>query len=231
MTIIDDISNLRTDWKDMLLACTTSENISIDTMLTKEDNDNNTVYPEKPLRFVAFSLFNVNELKVVLIGQDPYHGVATNGHPLANGFCFSVPHECGKCPSSLKTVFKEIEHEYGVMRTNTDLLDWAQQGVLLLNCALTVRANKPNSHMKVWKPFTETVLRTINERCEGVVYILWGEFAKSLGKLIDKNKNCILECRHPSGLAASKGPLIGNNHFKMANEYLESVGKECIKWV
>ena len=118
-------------------------------------------------------------------------------------------------------------------RRNTDLSDWSSQGVLLLNCALTVEKGRPNSHMKVWKPFTNDLLCWLGSNTKHVVYILWGEFAKAYSTLIDinDNKNMVLTCRHPSPLAQNKGPFVGNNHFKMANDYLIEKNKTPIKWV
>lgn len=198
-----------------------------------ETNQDVSVYPARHLVFSAFNSFNTNELKVVIIGQDCYHSVAKNGLPLACGLAFSVPRECATTPPSLRVIFKELEHEYGIKRTDTDLSDWSSQGVLLLNCALTVERGRPNSHMKVWKPFTNDLLTWLGMNTKHVVYILWGEFAKAFAPLIDTNghKNTILTCRHPSPLAQNKGPFVGNNHFKLANDYLTKYGKQPIKWL
>jgi uracil-DNA glycosylase len=157
--------------------------------------------------------------------------LSKNNLPLACGLSFSVNEECKTLPPSLRVIFDEINHEYGVKRTNTDLSDWAKQGVLMLNCALTVRQGKPNSHAKLWKPFTDDMIKYIAEHCQHVVYILWGEFAKGYSQYIDDTQNCILTCRHPSPLAQRKGPFVGNNHFKLANEYLQKNNKQPIVWV
>lgn len=222
-----------TSWCYLLLQCIKPFIETIRDKLNKEYQDNNNVFPSNKNIFRCFSTFDRNNLKVVILGQDAYHTKAKNGIPLADGLCFSVPEACNKCPPSLKTIFKELEFEYGVKRTNTDLLDWSQQGVLLLNCALTVQEGKPGSHMKVWKPFTEAIIKRIASEQEGIVYMLWGEFAKSYVQSanIDTTKNLVLMSRHPSPLAMSKGPFVGNMHFKKANEYLEANGKTGVKWV
>lgn len=228
--MMEGISNVHESWCDIVKSLLEPHKDGIISLLEIDEVAGHHVFPSPEKRFKAFS-FPMQELKVVIIGQDSYYSRAKNGLSLADGLCFSVPSECGKCPPSLKTIFNELYHEYGLKRTNTDLSDWAEQGVLMLNCALTVRENKPGSHMKVWKPFTQAFLQHLNTRHEHIVYILWGEFAKSFGSLVDKDKNKILECRHPSGLAASKGPFIGNNHFTLTNEYLVQHNKSPIKWV
>jgi uracil-DNA glycosylase len=222
-----------TDWQDILSECIEPYKSTIDGMLKREVDEGNEVFPKSQDIFKAFANFDKKDLKVVILGQDAYHNKAKNGVPFAHGLCFSVPNECQKSPPSLTTIFKELEHEYGVRRTNTNLIDWSQQGVLLLNCALTVREGKPNSHMKVWKPFTEALLKRIANEQKGLVYILWGEFAKSciVNVGVNADENLILTSRHPSPLAVSKGPFIGNMHFQKANDYLIQQGKEPIKWL
>jgi uracil-DNA glycosylase len=222
-----------TDWSKLLIECIAPFQSSINNLLHSETSNKHEVFPQVGDIFKSFAQFDRKDLKVVILGQDAYHTKAKNGVPLANGLCFSVQNDCGKCPPSLTTIFKELEHEFGVKRTNTDLEDWAAQGVLLLNCALTVRSGQPNSHIKVWKPFTEAVVRRIASEQHGIVYILWGEFAKSYVQLadIDETTNYVLTSRHPSPLAMNKGPFVGNMHFKRANEYLEIIGKCSIKWV
>lgn len=217
-------------WHSILTELITPHQSKIVQLLASETDAQACVFPTPDQMFSAFKLPKDN-VKVVIIGQDSYYSRAPNGMPLANGLCFSVPQECQKCPPSLKTIFNELHHEYGVRRTNTDLNDWVGQGVLLLNCAMTVREGKPGSHMKVWKPFTHELIKHLSMHHEHVVYILWGEFAKSFGDYIDKTKNMVLECRHPSGLAASKGPFVGNNHFMLSNQYLDSHGKTTINWL
>ncbi len=231
MSIKEQIHQIGNDWIDILLALIETHYEDIYKQLSDDVKEFNSIFPAKKYIFNAFKYCPFNNIKVVIIGQDCYYSRSKNGSILANGLCFSVSQECNKCPPSLKTIFDELYNEYGERRMNTDLSDWASQGVLLLNCALTVREGKAGSHMKVWKSFTEDIIKYITRECQNIVYILWGEFAKSYSKYIDKNNNLVLECRHPSGLAASKGPFVGNNHFKLTNDYLLYNGKEPIKWI
>ena len=234
MNIIEVIkATCHTDWQELLLECIQPYETSVNSLLQAELEGSFQVFPKINDIFKAFSTFNRDDLKVIILGQDAYHTKAKNGVALADGMCFSVPLECNKCPPSLATLFKELEHEYGKKRTQTDLIDWSCQGVLLLNCALTVREGKPGSHMKIWKPMTERIIKKIAAEKQGLVYILWGEFAKSYIDIgnIDINKNLVLASRHPSPLAVSKGPFIGNMHFTKANEYLVAKGLEPITWV
>lgn len=231
MIIKEQINCIENDWVDILLPLIDPYYQHIDKQINDDTQTLKGIFPKHNDIFNAFKYCPFNNIKVVIIGQDCYYSRAKNGTILANGLCFSVSEECNKCPPSLKTIFDELYYEYGERRVNTNLSDWAVQGVLLLNCALTVREGKAGSHMKVWKGFTEDVIKYITKECNNIVYILWGEFAKSYAKYINKNNNLILECRHPSGLAASKGPFVGNNHFKLANEYLQVHGKEVIKWI
>lgn len=231
MTIINNLYNINNDWIDVLLPIINPYYENIDKLINDDTQSLNCIFPNQKDIFNAFKYCPFHNIKVVIIGQDCYYSRAKNGSILANGLCFSVSKECNKCPPSLKTILDELEYEYGERRINTDLTDWALQGVLLLNCALTVREGKAGSHMKAWKGFTEDVIKYVTKECNNIVYILWGEFAKSYAKYINKNNNLILECRHPSGLAASKGPFVGNNHFKLTNEYLENHGKEIIQWI
>ncbi len=231
MSIEEELSTIQTTWKDVLVPLYDVHSNKIEQAIAADEQQGHCVFPNKNEVFNGFSQFDAEDLKVVIIGQDCYYSRAKNKRVLANGLCFSVSTDCMTCPPSLKTIFQELQHEYGgALRTNTDLSDWASQGVLLLNCALTVREGKAGSHMKLWKGFTESVIKHIAENHKNVVYILWGEFAKSYAKLVDKAENLVLECRHPSGLAASKGPFVGNNHFRQANEYLVSKGKQAIVW-
>lgn len=231
MSIKEYIHHLENDWIDILLPLIDLYCEDIDKQVNDDATNLISIFPPKASIFNAFKYCPFNNIKVVIIGQDCYYSRAKNCSILANGLCFSVNSECNKCPPSLKTIFDELYFEYGERRVNTDLSDWALQGVLLLNCALTVREGKAGSHMKIWKGFTEDVIKYLTRECSNIVYILWGEFAKSYAKYINKNNNLVLECRHPSGLAARKGPFVGNNHFKLANQYLEVHGKETIQWV
>lgn len=231
MSIKEYIHEIENDWNNILSSLIEPYYVCIDKQIDDDTQNSCCIFPEYKYIFNAFKYCPFNNIKVVIIGQDCYYSRTKNGSILANGLCFSVNPECNKCPPSLKTIFDELYDEYSERRVNTDLSDWALQGVLLLNCALTVREGKAGSHMKLWKGFTEDVIKYITRECNNIVYILWGEFSKSYSKYINKNNNLVLECRHPSGLAASKGPFVGNNHFRLANQYLEFHGKEPISWI
>lgn len=179
--------------------------------------------PTKMLR--AFDMVAPEEVKVVILGQDPYH---TPG--VADGLAFSSLPE-NPIPPSLLNMFKEIEAEFGVTCARTpDLTRWAEQGVLLLNASLTVESGKANSHIAFgWHTFTDAVIRIISRDCEHVVFLLWGNYARQKRELIDASKHLILESAHPSPLSASKG-FFGNGHFKKANAYLKARGRAEITW-
>lgn len=184
-------------------------------------------FPPKELIFSAFEQFDFQDTKVVIIGQDPYHGTGE-----ANGLCFSV-NDGVAIPPSLKNIFTEINTEYDriLFPTSGNLERWAKQGVLLLNAGLTVRKDEANSHKHLkWNVFTDFVIDLINQKLENVVFLLWGSFAQKKGKLIDREKHLVLESGHPSPLSANRGMWFGNNHFKLTNEYLREKGKEEIEW-
>lgn len=186
-----------------------------------------TCFPPKELIFSAFEQFDFQDTKVVIIGQDPYHGTGE-----ANGLCFSV-NDGVAIPPSLKNIFTEINTEYDriLFPTSGNLERWAKQGVLLLNAGLTVRKDEANSHKHLkWNVFTDAVIDLINQKLENVVFLLWGSFAQKKGKLIDREKHLVLESGHPSPLSANRGMWFGNNHFKLTNEYLREKGKEEIEW-
>lgn len=193
----------------------------------KNEYKSTTIYPPPKAIFRAFDLTPFDEVKVVILGQDPYHGPKQ-----ANGLCFAV--EDGvPMPPSLQNIFKEIEAEYGQPLKNRsgDLTRWAKQGVLLLNATLTVRASTAGSHQnKGWEQFTDAAIKALSEQREGLVFILWGNYARAKGAHIDRSKHCVLESPHPSPFSAYNG-FFGNGHFKKANEYLESHGKEPIDWL
>lgn len=182
------------------------------------------VFPPGSQIFRAFELTPVNKVKVVILGQDPYHGPGQ-----AHGLSFSVPDNM-PAPPSLKNIFKEIETDLGVrMSGYPNLENWARQGVLLLNAVLTVRCAEAASHSKIgWQEFTDAVIRYISDNCEGVVFMLWGNFARTKSELIDHSRHCVLEAAHPSPLA--RGAFFGCRHFSKANEYLTSIGRAPIDW-
>ena len=186
-----------------------------------------TCFPPKELIFSAFEQFDFQDTKVVIIGQDPYHGTGE-----ANGLCFSV-NDGVAIPPSLKNIFTEINSEYDriLFPTSGNLECWAKQGVLLLNAGLTVRKDEANSHKHLkWNVFTDAVIDVINQKSENVVFLLWGSFAQKKGKLIDREKHLVLESGHPSPLSANRGMWFGNNHFKLTNEYLRVKGKGEVEW-
>jgi uracil-DNA glycosylase len=199
------------------------------TDFVKKEYTSTTVYPPAKLIFNAFNLCPLDQVKVVIIGQDPYHGPGQ-----AMGLSFSVP-DGVNIPPSLQNIYKEIESDLGrpspLAATGTgDLEYWAEQGVLLLNATLTVRARTPGSHQgKGWEAFTDEVIKIINEEKEGVVFMLWGSYAQKKAGFVDRQKHLVLESAHPSPFAAHKG-FFGNRHFSQANAYLEAHGQEPIEW-
>lgn len=192
--------------------------------LHKEKADGQVIYPPGSQIFRAFDLTPVEQVKVVILGQDPYHGPGQ-----AHGLSFSVPAGI-PAPPSLKNIFKEIETDLGVQMSGyPDLEKWARQGVLLLNAVLTVRGGQAASHSKIgWQEFTDAVIKYISDNCEGVVFMLWGNFARSKAELIDRSKHVVLEAAHPSPLA--RGAFFGCRHFSRANEALASFGRTPIDW-
>ncbi|GAA4828177.1 uracil-DNA glycosylase [Algivirga pacifica] len=191
----------------------------------KEEYQTQTIYPAGKHIFNAFNHCTFEDIKVVILGQDPYHGPGQ-----ANGLCFSV-NDGVPFPPSLRNIFKEIENDLAKEVPSTGNLErWADQGVLLLNATLTVRAHQAGSHQnRGWETFTDEVIKQIAEQCEGVVFLLWGAYAQKKGKVIDKSKHLVLQSPHPSPLSAHRG-FFGNKHFSQANEYLEQQGKAPIEW-
>ena len=183
------------------------------------------IFPPAPLIFNAFEQCPFDKVKVVIIGQDPYHG---DGQ--AHGLCFSV-NDGIAFPPSLLNIFKEIERDLGKSTpASGNLTRWAQQGVLLLNATLTVQAHLAGSHQgKGWETFTDAVIHKLASEKEHMVFMLWGSYAQKKGEFIDSNKHLILKSVHPSPLSAYRG-FIGNNHFSLTNQYLKKIGKEEIIW-
>ena len=183
-----------------------------------------TIFPPGGQIFRAFDLCPLDQTKVVILGQDPYHGYGQ-----AMGLCFSVPQGV-PAPPSLKNIFKEIESDLGLqMSGSPDLTPWARQGVLLLNAVLTVRAGEPTSHGgRGWQTFTDAVIRMVSERRDGVVFLLWGNYARGKAPLIDGARHLVLEAAHPSPLA--RGAFFGCRHFSRCNDYLVAHGQVPIDW-
>ena len=213
------------DWKQLLREEFDKPYFEQLTRFVKDEYAAGTVYPAGKNIFRAFDKCSVESLKVVIIGQDPYHGVGQ-----ANGLCFSV-NDGIPFPPSLQNIFKEINDDIGTPIPRSGELDrWAEQGVLLLNSVLTVQAHNAASHAgHGWEQFTDAVVRTINERKQGVVYMLWGSYAQKKGLIADPQQNLILKSVHPSPLSAYRG-FFGCKHFSQANTYLQSIGKSPINW-
>jgi len=184
-----------------------------------------TIYPPGGLIFNAFNLTPFENVKVVLLGQDPYHGKGQ-----AHGLCFSVQDGI-KPPPSLVNIYKEINKDIGLPIPNHgNLTKWAQQGVLMLNASLTVRAGEPMSHSKIgWADFTDAVIRKVSDQKKGVVFLLWGKFAQAKQELIDETKHQVLKAAHPSPYSADAG-FFGCRHFSKTNEYLMKEGLDPIDW-
>lgn len=213
-------------WKDALKAEFTKPYfLQIVTFLRTEKMAGKAIFPPGPLIFNAFNQTPYDAVKVVLLGQDPYHGKGQ-----AMGLSFSVP-EGIYPPPSLVNIFKELNTDIGVPIPRTgDLTPWARQGVLLLNASLTVRLAEANSHAKMgWTGFTDAVIKKLSDDKQHLVFLLWGKFAQEKQVLIDETKHCILKAAHPSPLSAYNG-FLGCRHFSTANEYLVSNGVDPIDW-
>lgn len=217
---------LAADWRELLAEEFEKEYFQKLVHFVKEAYQTTSCYPKGSQIFNAFEACPLNQLKVVILGQDPYHGAGQ-----ANGLCFSVNDEI-TFPPSLVNIFKEIENDLQQPIPKSGNLErWAKQGVLLLNATLTVQANQAGSHQnKGWEVFTDAVIKHISAKKEDVVFLLWGGFAKKKVKLIDVSKHMILTSGHPSPLSANRGYWFGNKHFSKTNELLLSKGKHPIQW-
>ena len=223
--------NVNTDWKELIEEIL-NKYPTISAKLEEEYTEYDgllRIFPPQCQIFNAFNYFNISELRVVIIGQDPYHG-----YNQANGLCFSVNKDI-KIPPSLRNIFKEMKNDCNIEeKTSGDLEYLAKQGVLLLNNTLTVREGQPNSHQKIWKWFSERIISEIDSRCKNIVFLLWGRNAQSAVKHIingDSVKNhYFLISSHPSPLSANKGGWFGSKHFSKTNEFLEGIGKTQINW-
>lgn len=218
--------NIEASWKNVLhLEFTKAYFENIVAFLKTEKAQGKIIYPPGSLIFNAFYKTPFDKLKVVLLGQDPYHGKGQ-----AMGLSFSVPKGV-RPPPSLINIFKELHDDVGVpIATTGDLTSWAEQGVLLLNAALTVRAGEPNSHSKIgWHQFTDAVIKKISDEKNGIVFLLWGSFAHQKQELIDQTKHHVLKAAHPSPYSADKG-FFGCRHFSKTNEFLVQQKQEPINW-
>ena len=219
------ISYLDPKWQELLKDELNSQNLA--NIIKFLNSQTAVIYPPKDLIFNAFNLCKIENLKVIIVAQDPYHNPQE-----AMGLAFSVPQGV-RIPPSLKNIFKELIDDINsniLVNRSSDLSDWARQGVLLLNSALTVEKNRPASHAKIgWQGFINGVIKIINLKFNHCVFMLWGNHAKSLSPLIDPNSHLILQAAHPSPLA--RGAFFGSRHFSKCNEYLLAHSKTPIKWI
>ena len=190
-----------------------------------KEYEENKIYPERKNLYNALDLTSYEDTNVIILGQDPYHGPHQ-----AHGLSFSIESEKAKFPPSLRNMFKELKTDLDIERTERNLTDWAEQGVLLLNTVLTVQAGKAASHRKKgWETFTDTIIKKLNDKDEQVIFVLWGGDAKKKVPLITNPKHKIIEGVHPSPLSAHTG-FFGSKPFSRINEYLEEAGKKPINW-
>ncbi len=219
--------HIESSWKEVLKnEFTRTYFLEIVTFLKIEKNAGKIIYPPGPLIFNAFTQTPFNKVKVVIIGQDPYHNPGQ-----AHGLSFSVPSGV-KPPPSLMNIYKEINSSLGIAMPAEfgNLIKWAEQGVLLLNAILTVRANEPGSHSKIgWMNFTDAVIKKISDEKSGIIFLLWGKFAQEKQALIDETKHHVLKAAHPSPFSAFQG-FFGCNHFVKTNELLTNQGLQAIDW-
>lgn len=218
--------SIASDWKDLIGEEFSKNYFQNLASFVKEAYQSTTCYPKGSQIFNAFDACPLNQLKVVILGQDPYHGYGQ-----ANGLAFSVNDNVA-FPPSLVNIFKEIESDLNLpIPPSGNLIRWAQQGVLLLNATLTVEANKAGSHQKKgWEIFTDAVIERVSQEKEGLVFLLWGGYAKKKVKLINSTKHHVLTSGHPSPLSANRGFWFGNKHFSQTNTILIQQGSKPINW-
>lgn len=219
--------NIPSSWENLFRTESEKDYFPALMQLVEEEYKNYTCFPPEALVFNAFRHCSFDGVKVVIIGQDPYHGTGE-----ANGLCFSV-NDGVSFPPSLRNIFREINDDLEriFMPESGNLERWADQGVLLLNASLTVRKDQPNSHKHLkWNLFTDAVIQKISEEKDNVVFLLWGSFAIKKGAKIDRTKHLVLESGHPSPLSANQGKWFGNKHFSKTNAFLKEKGKEEIIW-
>ena len=224
--MIDIISQIEDSWKKVLLDEFQSEYFdNLNSFLEKEIQQE-VIYPPSHLIFNAFNKTSFKNVKVVILGQDPYHGERQ-----AHGLCFSVPNGI-KQPPSLKNIFKELSTDIACdIPENGNLGKWATEGVLLINATLTVRAHQAGSHQKKgWEKFTDAVIKKISDEKDNIVFILWGNYAQGKSKFIDETKHYIIKSVHPSPLSANRGGFFGTQPFSKTNQYLESKNIKAINW-
>ena len=211
-------------WTEILAPIKNTEYFTELWKKVEERYETTKCFPPKNQIFRAIELTPFDEVKVVIIGQDPYHN-----DNQANGLCFSVSDKV-KAPPSLKNIFKELEADLGIKKTSNELEMWAKQGVLLLNATLTVGVHEANSHKDLgWGQFTDFIIKEISDKKENVVFVLWGAFAQKKAGLIDASKHFIIQSAHPSPFSVHKG-FFGSRPFSKINQFLEEKGKEPINW-
>lgn len=219
--------NLKNDWEKIIEEEKSKPYYKKLNSFVESEYHNKTCYPPIEEVFKAFEKSSFENTKVIILGQDPYHG-----ENQAHGLAFSVNNHI-KVPPSLKNIYKELALEYEMynIKQTGNLTRWAEQGVLLLNAILTVEEKKPGSHQKKgWEIFTDNIINHLNDKKENLVFILWGGYAKKKGEKINSQKHLILTSNHPSPLSANRGGWFGNNHFTKTNEYLSKHGKIAIEW-
>jgi uracil-DNA glycosylase len=226
---------IKEDWKTLMKSDLNSDYFNHLKSFLKEDKKlKKLIFPYSDNIFNAFNFTPVKDVKVVIIGQDPYHSFEELDNqiiPHAHGLCFSVPKESKKIPPSLKNIYKEIKNDLGYeIPPHGNLSSWAKQGVLLLNATLTVRAHEAASHQKKgWETFTDNVIKKLGEEKEGLIFLLWGKFAQDKANLIDQTKHHVLMAAHPSPFSAHNG-FFGCNHFSKTNQLLKTAGLTEIDW-
>lgn len=217
---------LQEPWKSLLANEFKQEYmLQLRTFLNAEKKAGKVIYPSGDKIFSALNSTNFDDLKVIILGQDPYHGPNQ-----AHGLCFSVMPGV-QVPPSLKNIYKELQSDLGIAPSSHGCLNsWAEQGVLLLNSVLTVQAGQAASHQqKGWERFTDKIIALVNEQHSGLVFLLWGSYAQKKGQFIDRKKHLVLQSPHPSPLSAHRG-FLGNKHFSQTNAYLQTHNKEVIEW-
>lgn len=220
--IADSLNN---DWEKLLYSSFSATYFQELIQFLDTEIATHEIFPSAKLIFSAFQHSSFQKTKVVIIGQDPYHGPGQ-----AQGLSFSVPPNF-PLPPSLRNIYKELYNDLKVIRMNSDLSPWANQGVLLLNAVLTVRSGEPGSHAKRgWEKFTEEVISQLSQEKQSVVFVLWGAYAQKLAKHIDSQKHLIIQAAHPSPLSANRGGFFGTKPFSKINQYLIETGQEAIDW-
>ncbi len=218
--------NIEESWKNILQSEFEKESFIKLSEFVKSEYETQQCFPKEEDIFAAFNHCSFDDVKIVIIGQDPYHGFDQ-----ANGLCFSVNDGLSH-PPSLTNIFKELQTDVGKpIPISGNLSSWSKQGILLLNATLTVRANEAGSHQRRgWEEFTDAVIQGISEQKEQIIFLLWGGFAKKKGAKINQSKHCVLTTGHPSPLSANRGYWFGNKHFSKANEYLIKKGNSMVEW-